>query len=47
MYNVKSGIAEEFIDDAEILATLEYARDNKTNRDLIGSLIERARIAKD
>ncbi len=46
MYNVKSGIAEEFIDDAEILATLEYARDNKTNRDLIGSLIERARDCK-
>ncbi len=46
MYNVKSGIAEEFIDDAEILATLEYARDNKTNRDLIGSLIERARNCK-
>lgn len=46
MYNVKSGIAEEFIDDAEILATLEYARDNKTNRDLIGSLIEQARDCK-
>lgn len=46
MYNVKSGIAEEFIDDAEIQATLEYARDNKTNRDLIGSLIERARDCK-
>lgn len=46
MYNVKSGIAEEFIDDAEILATLEYARDNKTNRNLIGSLIERARDCK-
>ena len=26
MYNVKSRVAEEFIDDAEILATLEYAQ---------------------
>lgn len=46
MYNVRSDIAEEFIDDAEILATLEYARDNKTNRRLIESLIERAADCK-
>lgn len=46
MYNVKSKIAEEFIDDAEILATLDYARDNKNNRQLIEGLIERARDCK-
>ncbi|MDE6452395.1 MAG: [FeFe] hydrogenase H-cluster radical SAM maturase HydG, partial [Odoribacter sp.] len=46
MYNVRSDIAEEFIDDAEILATLEYARNNKTDRHLIESLIERAADCK-
>lgn len=46
MYNVKSKIAEEFIDDAEILATLEYARNNKSNRQLAEGLIERARDCK-
>ena len=46
MYNVRSKIAEEFIDDAEILATLEYARENKSNRILIENLIERARDCK-
>ena len=35
MYNSKSNIATEFIDDEEILNTLEYARQNKENRDLI------------
>lgn len=29
MYNVKSKVAEEFIDDAEILSTIEYAQANK------------------
>lgn len=46
MYNVKSGIAEEFIDETEILSTLAYARENKTNRALIEQLIERARDCK-
>lgn len=46
MYNVKSKIAEEFIDDAEILATLEYAHLHKTDRSLIENLIERARDCK-
>lgn len=46
MYHVKSRLAEEFIDDAEIQATLEYARDNKTNLSLIGELIEKARDCK-
>ena len=35
MYNVKSNKAEEFIDDQEILDTIEYAKKNKNNRELI------------
>lgn len=43
MYNPKSKIAEEFINDEEILATLEYAKANKSNRALIDSIIEKAK----
>ena len=32
MYDVKSLKAEEFINDEEIMATLEYAEQNKHNR---------------
>ncbi|MFA5658228.1 MAG: [FeFe] hydrogenase H-cluster radical SAM maturase HydG, partial [Oscillospiraceae bacterium] len=46
MYDVKSLKAEEFINHDEILETLEYAKANKNNRELIESLIERARDAK-
>jgi len=46
MYNVKSKKATEFIDDREILETLEYAQANKSNRPLIKSLIERAKDCK-
>ena len=42
MYDVKSGKAEEFIDDAEIRETLAYAEANKHNRELIESIIEKA-----
>ena len=42
MYNPKSLKAEEFIDDAEVLATLEYAEQNKHNRELIESILEKA-----
>lgn len=42
MYDVKSKIAEEFIDDGEILDTMEYARANRSNRELIESLLEKA-----
>jgi 2-iminoacetate synthase len=38
--------ATEFIDDSEILATLKYAEENKRNRELIDSLIERAKDCK-
>lgn len=46
MYNPKSKIAEEFIDDGEILQTIEYAKQNKSNRELIKSLIQRAEDCK-
>ena len=43
MYRPKSTVAEEFISHAEILETLDYARNNKNNRPLIESIIEEAR----
>lgn len=46
MYNVKSKIATEFIDDKEILDTLAYAEQNKRNRELINSIIEKAKEYK-
>ena len=46
MYDRKSKIATEFIDDQEILDTLEYAQKNKRNRELIDSLLERAKDCK-
>ena len=42
MYNPKSSIATEFINHDEILETLEYAKKNKNNLELINSLLERA-----
>ncbi len=42
-YDPKSPRAEEFINDAEILATLKYADENKSNRPLIEAIIEKAR----
>ena len=46
MYNVKSMLADEFIDDAEIRLTLEYAQQNKNNKELIESIIEKAETCK-
>ena len=46
MYKPESRIAEEFISHSEILETLEYARENKNNRPLIESLIEKAALCK-
>lgn len=46
MYNVKSKIATEFIDDGEILSTLEYAKANKDNRELIDEILEKAKNFK-
>ncbi len=46
MYDVKSPKAEEFISDSEILDTLSYAQENKQNKELIESIIEKARALK-
>jgi 2-iminoacetate synthase len=46
MYDPKSMKAEEFINDEEILATLEYAEANKNNMELINSILEKARPVK-
>jgi len=45
-YNVKSMKAEEFISDAEIRETLEYAEANKENFELIDSILEKAKPQK-
>lgn len=46
MYNPASKKAEEFIDHEEILASIQFARENKSNRAYIESLIERAADCK-
>lgn len=46
MYNSKSLIATEFIDDNEIKATLEYAKKNATNLDLIDEILSKAATLK-
>ena len=46
MYNPSSKHAEEFIDNTEILETLEYAEKNKDNGELIDSIIEKAEKRK-
>jgi 2-iminoacetate synthase len=44
MYNVMSKKAEEFIDDGEIKDTIAYALDNKSNKELIDSIIKKAEM---
>ncbi len=46
IYNPKSLKAEEFINDEEIRATLEYAEANKHNAELIDQILEKARPQK-
>ncbi|MBQ8860393.1 MAG: [Ruminococcus sp.] len=46
IYNPKSLKAEEFINDGEILETLEYAEKNKNNVELIDQILEKARPKK-
>ena len=46
IYDPKSLKAEEFINDAEIHATLEYAYANKHNAELIDEILEKARPKK-
>ncbi len=46
MYNKLSSCATEFIDDTEILETLDYAQTHKNNRPLIEGILEKARAMK-
>ena len=46
MYNPSSTKAEEFIDNEEILNTLEYASQNKHNIALIDDILNKARLRK-
>lgn len=46
MYNPKSKKAEEFIANEEVLATLEYAKNNKNNIELIDKILEKAKLGK-
>ena len=45
-YDPKSLLPEEFINDAEIRATIAYAEENKRNVELIDSLLQKARPQK-
>ncbi len=46
MYDLRSGTADDFIDDSEIRETLEYAASNRSNRELVNQLLDRARDCK-
>ena len=46
MYNSKSRIAEEFICNEEILSSIEYAKENKTNLLLVDEVLDKARKHK-
>ncbi len=46
MYNPKSNVATEFIDDAEVRETLAYAAANRNNRKLVNPLLDKARDCK-
>lgn len=46
MYNPKSHNAEEFIDNQEVLNSLEYAKKNKSNIKLINQILEKAKKEK-
>ena len=46
MYNSKSKIATEFIDDAEIKRTLAYAEEHKNDLDRIRDILKKAEDCK-
>ena len=46
MYNPKSTMAEEFIDNEEVLASLEFAKNNKNNVQLIEKILDKAKLGK-
>lgn len=45
-YDPKSGVADEFINDAEIWDSLRYAEENKRNKEVIDAILEKAREMK-
>ena len=45
MYNVKSKKAEEFISHEEVLETLKYADDHKTDLTLIDEILKKASLS--
>ena len=45
-YDPKSFKAEEFINNEEILESLEYAKKNKGNKELIEGILDKANRAK-
>ena len=46
MYNAKSPKASEFINDEEILESLEFASRNKNNREVIEKILQKAKACK-
>lgn len=46
MYNPKSNKAEEFINHEEVLASVQYALENKNNVELIDKILQKARLGK-
>lgn len=46
MFNLNSNRAEEFINNDEILKTLDFADKNKNNIELINKIIEKAKLGK-
>lgn len=46
MYNAHSKLAEEFIDDDEIIESITYAESNANNRKLIENLLNKAADGK-
>ena len=46
MYNPKSHKAEEFINHEEVLASINYAEENKNNLELIDKILEKAKLGK-
>ena len=46
VYNPESMFADDFINDDEIMKTLAYADENKDNRALIESILDKAELRK-
>ena len=46
IYDSRSLKAEEFINHQEIVESLEYARENRDNREVIAAILETAKLAK-